>query len=186
MSRRRDAQAQTRVWVRDVVRSGLLGPDEEYAEIVAVIRTDHPALDAEVTAREWISAERDAWAADSAHWSRPTGHERLVAAFDDMRAAGLLVLEGCVDHWVVRDALRSRPEARGAAWFTPRDVWHAIDEPMLEVNLWHPDTANVAPGDPLLDEVLGLLRRHGLPARFDEGRVEVATRWQRAPFGQEE
>ena len=183
MSRRRDPQAQTRVWVRDVVRSGLLAPDEEYAEIVAVIRADHPALDAEATAREWISAEWGAWVADSAGWSRPTGYDRLVAAFDDIRAAGLLVLEGCLDHWVVRDALRSRRDARGAAWFTSRDVWHAIDEPMLEINLWHPDTANVVPGDALLDEVLEFLRRHQLPARFDEGRVEVAIRWQRVPLG---
>ena len=51
---------------------------------------------------------------------------------------------------------------------------------MLEVNLWHGSTANAAPGDPLLDEALGVPEKHGLTARFDEGRIEVDARWQQA------
>jgi hypothetical protein len=50
---------------------------------------------------------------------------------------------------------------------------------MLEVNLWHGDSANAAPGDVLLDDVLAAFDAQGLPARFDEGRIEVAARWQR-------
>jgi hypothetical protein len=50
---------------------------------------------------------------------------------------------------------------------------------MLEVNVWHGSTANVAPGDSLLDDVVAVLARHGLRAHFDEGRVEVAAHWQR-------
>jgi hypothetical protein len=50
---------------------------------------------------------------------------------------------------------------------------------MLEVNLWHGSTANAAPGDPLLDEVLGVLEKHGLAAHFDEGRIEVDAHWHR-------
>ena len=46
---------------------------------------------------------------------------------------------------------------------------------MLEINLWHGDTANVAPGEPLLDLVLGMLARHGIPAVFDEGRIEARS-----------
>jgi hypothetical protein len=45
--------------------------------------------------------------------------------------------------------------------------------------VWHPDTANVAPGEPLLADVLTLLRERGLPAVFDEGRIEVTVNWQR-------
>ena len=50
---------------------------------------------------------------------------------------------------------------------------------MLEVNVWHGSTANVAPGDALLDDVLAVLARHGLAAHFDEGRLEVSARWRR-------
>ena len=182
MSRRADPVAQTRVWVRDVVRSGLLRPEEEYAEVVAVVAADHPRLDAQGTARDWIAVERSAWATEAQTWPRPTDHERLEGAFAAIREAGLLVLAPCVDHWAARDALREHPGAAGVVWFRPEDVWHAIDEPMLELNLWHPSTANAAPGDRLLDDVLGLLRAHGLPARFDEGRVEVAARWRRLPL----
>jgi len=181
VTRRPDPTAQTRVWVRDVVRSGLLTPDEVYAEVVGVVRADHPRLDAEVTAREWIGLARDEWSADAGTWARPTDHERLERAFTAMQEAGLLVLAPCADHWAARDALREHPEASGVVWFRPEDVWHAIDEPMLEINLWHPSTANAAPGDPLLDDVIAILRAFELPARFDEGRVEVAARWRRLP-----
>ena len=68
---------------------------------------------------------------------------------------------------------------RGIAWFTPPDIWHAVDEGMLEVNLWHGTTANVAPGDTLLDDVLGVLEKHGLEAHFDEGRIEVNAHWHK-------
>jgi len=54
---------------------------------------------------------------------------------------------------------------------------------MLEVNLWHGSTANAAPGDPLLTAVVSCFERHGLAAHFDEGRIEVAARWQRRPVG---
>ena len=181
MARRGTTEAQTRIWVRDVVRSGLLTPEEEYAEVAGVVGVDHPRLDAAVTAREWIADEHSQWEADAGSWPEPTDHERLEAAFVAIRAAGILVLAPCVDHWAARDALRADPSAAGVAWFRPEDVWHAIDEPMLEINLWHPSTANAAPGDQLLDDVLALVREQGLSARFEEGRVEVAARWQRRP-----
>ena len=40
-------------------------------------------------------------------------------------------------------------------------------------------TANAAPGDDLLHEVLATFARHGLDAHFDEGRIEVAAHWHR-------
>ena len=173
--------ADTRGWVRDVVRSGLLGPDAVYAEARDVIASDHPSLDAAATAREWIETAHRQWVVEAADWPDPTDYERLQRAFATLSARGLLVLQGCPDHWAAKDALTATPDARGVAWFVPSDVWHAIDEAMLEVNIWHPDTANAAPGDALLDEVLGVFADAGLSARFDEGRVEVAARWQRRP-----
>jgi hypothetical protein len=47
------------------------------------------------------------------------------------------------------------------------------------VNLWHASTANVAPGDGLLENVLASFASHDLDAHFDEGRIEVAAHWQR-------
>ena len=96
---------------------------------------------------------------------------------------GVVVLPGVEDHWVVKEALdacaAAGSPARGIAWFTPPDVWHAVDEGMLEVNLWHGSTANAAPGDALLDDVLAVLAAHGLAAHFDEGRMEIGAHWQR-------
>ena len=174
--------APTRAWVRDLVRSGLLAPDELYAEVREAIAVDHPELPPEATARHWIEAAETAWRHDAEAWQDPTDFELLQRAFGDLSRAGIPVLQGCTDHWAARDALRRAAEEwRGIAWFTPPDVWHAIDEAMLEVNLWHPNTANAAPGDALLEEVLAVFARHGLPAVFDEGRVEVGARWQRRP-----
>lgn len=173
--------ADTRLWVRDVVRSGLLPAEATYAEVRDVIAVDHPALDAASTAQEWIAGAREEWAADAAGWDDPTDYERLQAAFGELVRRDIAVLQGCADHWAAKDALASAPGLRGVAWFVPSDVWHAIDEAMLEVNLWHADTANAAPGDALLEEALGVFVDAGLPAHFDEGRIEVAARWQRRP-----
>ena len=102
-------------------------------------------------------------------------------AFAEVEASGVVVLQGCEDHWVAKRLLddRAGDPPRGVAWFTPPDVWHAVDEGMLEVNLWHGTTANAAPGDALLADVIAVLARHGLAAHFDEGRIEVAAFWQR-------
>ena len=78
-----------------------------------------------------------------------------------------------------RAAEGSRP--RGIAYFTPTDVWHAVEHQMLEVNVWHGDSANVMDTDQLLADVIAVFERHGLPAHFDEGRIEVTVRWQRRP-----
>ena len=101
----------------------------------------------------------------------------------DTPLVGVLALQGVEDHWEAKKLLQERASegdpARGVAWFTPPDVWHAVDHGMLEVNVWHGDTANVEPGDELLDLVLGVLEKHGLAAHFDEGRIEVSAHWHR-------
>lgn len=177
-----DRERQTRDWVRCVVRSGLLDADHVFAEVQSVIATDLPSSgDPRVIAERWINEERAAWAMEAARWLLPTDFDRIQGSFADLRGSGYLILEGCADHWAARDALAQSPTARGALWFVPADVWHAIDEPMLELNLWHPSTANAAEGDELTAEVLGVLADHGLRAVFDEGRIEVAARWTRQP-----
>jgi hypothetical protein len=172
----------TRAWVADLVRSGLLGDDDLLAEAEAAIAADHPELAARETAGAWIDEARRTWIIDAATWPDVTDHDRLLEAFSLLEQRGIVVLEGVADHWVARDELRRRtPPPAGVAWFTPTDVWHAIDAGMLEVNLWHGSTANAAPGDALLAEAIDAFAGAGLEAHFDEGRIEVTARWQRRP-----
>ena len=93
------------------------------------------------------------------------------------------MLQGVEDHWAAKAAARRRradgTTPRGVAWFTAADVWHAVDEGMLEVNLWHGTTANAAPGDALLTPSSACFERHGLAAHFDEGRIEVDAHWHK-------
>jgi hypothetical protein len=172
----------TRAWVADLVRSGLCSRVDLRTQAVAAIAADHPDLPAEATADAWIAEAETAWRADAATWPEVTDHDRLLRAFAALEERGIVVLEGVADHWVARDELdRRTPKPAGVAWFTPTDVWHAIDAGMLEVNLWHGTTANAAPGDALLDDALSAFADAGLEAHFDEGRIEVSARWQRRP-----
>jgi hypothetical protein len=179
-SRRERAESELRDFARLQVRAGLLTPQEQHAEVVDAVRTEMPDTDADILTRAWLAAARLELQREQAGWPDETDHDRLAAAFAECEGHDVPVLEGVTDHWVAQRHLEaSDPRPRGIAWFTPSDVWHAIDEGMLEVNLWHGTSANVAPGDGLLDAVLSCLARHGLEAHFDEGRIEVAASWQR-------
>jgi hypothetical protein len=61
------------------------------------------------------------------------------------------------------------------------DVWHAVDEPMLELNVWDRVGTNQRESDPLVERVIEACAAEGISAHFDEGRVEVVARWQRIP-----
>jgi hypothetical protein len=174
----------TRAWVADLVRSALWSEEQVREQVAAAIEADHPDLPAAETATAWIADAHRAWHEDAATWPEVTDHDRLLRAFAALEERGVIVLEGIADHWVARDELlRRTPEPAGVAWFTPTDVWHAIDAGMLEVNLWHASTANAAPGDALLDEAIAAFAEAGLESHFDEGRIEVTARWQRRPPG---
>jgi hypothetical protein len=182
MARRRPRTDDTRAWVHDLVRSGLGTPTAVRDQVIEAIEADHPDPDAAATADAWILEARAAWQAQAEDWPEVTDFDRLQDAFAALEAADIVVLQGCADHWSARDELtRREPTPRGIAWFTAPDVWHAVDEGMLEVNLWHGTTANAAPGDVLLAEVIAAFDAAGLKAHFDEGRIEVAAHWQRRP-----
>jgi hypothetical protein len=179
------AEQHVREFARACVRAGLLSSDELHDEVVQAVRGELPerADEADDVATAWIDEAREELRVDQQSWPEATDHERLQSAFGELELADVVVLQGCEDHWAAKAVLDERAAAgdppRGIAWFTPPDVWHAVDEGMLEVNLWHGTTANVAPGDELLDHVLGVLEKHGLDAHFDEGRIEVSAHWHK-------
>jgi hypothetical protein len=137
---------------------------------------------AELT-RRLVAAALERHEEESATWPEPTSYDRLQLAFADLRAHDVVVLEAVDDHWAASEALARLAaegmQPRGVAFFTPADVWHSVQHGMLELNVWHGTTANVAPGDDLLDLVVDTLAAHGVAAHFGEGRIEAAVRWQR-------
>jgi hypothetical protein len=179
------AEQHVREFTRAGVRAGLLSLEELHSEVVEAIVAELPerAAAADTLADDWIGEAREQLRVDQEGWPEATDYERLQTAFDELEIADIVVLQGCEDHWVAKRLLDDRRAAddapRGVAWFTPADVWHAVDEGMLELNLWHGTTANAAPGDELLDDVLGVLEKHGLAAHFDEGRIEIDAHWHK-------
>ncbi len=184
---RRSPEDELQDWARLQVRAGLLDEPRMRAEVVSAIEAELPGVDATVLARAWLGGASAQLRRESLAWPAETDHDRLVAVFAECEEHDVPVLQGVEDHWAAKAELTRRTAEgrtpRGIAWFTAADVWHAVDEGMLEVNLWHGSTANAAPGDQLLTAVLSCFERHGLAAHFDEGRIEVAARWQRRPAG---
>jgi len=179
------AEDHLREFTRASVRAGLLDTDALHAEVVQAIQAELPdrAGEADDLARAWVGEAREQLRVDQESWPEATDFERLQSAFAELELGDVVVLQGIEDHWVAKRLLDKRAAAgdppRGVAWFTSPDVWHAVDEGMLELNLWHGTTANAAPGDALLEEVLGVLEKHGLAAHFDEGRIEVDAHWHK-------
>ena len=166
-------------YARLQVRAGLIDEPTALREVREAIDAEMPGTDSEILARAWLAGARKDLRAEQASWPEETDHDRLTAVFAELERGGVAVLQGCEDHWAAKALLERRTDLLGVAWFLPSDVWHAIDEGMLEVNLWHSTGANTAPGDELLDRVVRLFERHGLPAHFDEGRIEVSAYWHR-------
>ncbi|MGN6722801.1 MAG: DUF6891 domain-containing protein [Marmoricola sp.] len=174
-------EEQTRAWLRGVVRSGLFEDERVERELREVIGADLPHLDPEI-APVWIARERADWSTDAATWPAVTDYDRVHAVFERLEGDGLPVLVGCEDHWAATARLAELPpSADGLVWFTPMDVWHAVDEPMLEVNVWDRAGVNQGKGAPLVSRCIAACAAEGLEAHFDEGRLEVAARWQRRP-----
>ncbi|MDT4996956.1 MAG: hypothetical protein QOD45_1024 [Pseudonocardiales bacterium] len=178
---------QLRNYARVQVWSGFRSRDEVRAEVLEAVRDEVTDIDeARLLATEYVDdAERSlAEAADA--WPESTDYDRLQTAFAELEDAGITVLQACEDHWSAQEMLQTLAAAgarpRGIAYFTHPDVWHAVDHGMLEINLWHGDSANVAPGDELLAAVQETFRRNGIESLFDEGRIETSVAWQRRPL----
>ena len=177
---------QLRTLARAQVWSGYLTDSAVRSDVYQAVldEVDDPARARELATAYVDEAHRDL-DVSAASWPTPTAFDRLRAAFDELESRGVIVLEACEDHWAAdarlrEEAARGNPP-RGIAYFTHSDVWHAVEHGMLEVNLWHGTSANVAPGDDLLDLVQRVLADHGIASLFDEGRIEVSVTWQRRP-----
>jgi hypothetical protein len=175
---------QLKTYAKVQVWSGYKSNDEVYADVYAAVLDEESDPDtAKQLATDYLAAARLGLVEAEQIWPRPTGFERLQAAFSDLRAQDVIVLEACDDHWAANRALSEAAERgerpRGVAYFTHADVWHAVEHEMLELNVWHGSSANVAPGDDLLDLVEQTLASHGISSHFDEGRIEVTVAWQR-------
>ncbi len=175
---------QLRAFAKVQVWSGFQSPQQVRADVYAAVLDEvKDAAEAQHLTDDYLAAASAELAAASSTWPAVTEFDRLQAAFGDLEAADIIVLQACSDHWQADELLRARSaegrRPKGIAYFTHPDVWHAVEHGMLEVNVWHGDSANVGPADELLSEMIGVLAQHGLAARFDEGRIEVSVRWER-------
>jgi hypothetical protein len=169
-----------RSYARVLVRSGLFDEATCVREVAVAAREDAGRDDADEVARSLVTEAREGLDADAQVWPERTDYDALQEALGGLERRGYAVLQGAEDHWAAARVVREAPgRLRGVVWFTPSDVWHAVEHGMLEVNVWHADSANIADGDPLCAEVTEALQAVGLPARFDEGRIEVTARWHR-------
>jgi Domain of unknown function (DUF6891) len=177
---------QLRNYARVQVWSGFRPLDDVRTDVLeAVLDEVSDLAEAQRLTTEFVEAAERSLEEAVATWPQITQFDRLQAALTELEAAGIAVLQACEDHWAAQEMLQTLAAAgarpRGIAYFTHTDVWHAVDHGMLEINLWHGDSANVAPGDDLLDVVQGTLARNGIDSLFDEGRIEVTVAWQRRP-----
>jgi hypothetical protein len=164
---------------RVLVRSGYADHVAITAALTEAVQEDAPSMDAAALVPLLIGEAVMDLNAESAEWPSATDPDRLDAVLSELEKRGLVVVRYTSDHHAARQALEAATDPKGLVFFTDTDVWHAVDFSMLELKLWHPDTANVAPGEPLLEDVLTLLHEHDLPATFDEGRIEVTLDWKR-------
>jgi hypothetical protein len=164
---------------RVLVRSGYADHAAISAALTEAVQEDAPSIDATALVPLLIGEAVIDLDADARDWPATTDADRLDAVLDELEKRGLVVVRYTSDHHAARQALEAAAAPTGLVFFTDTDVWHAVDFGMLELKVWHPDTANVAPGEPLLDDVLALLHDNDLPAVFDEGRIEVTLDWHR-------
>jgi hypothetical protein len=188
-------EEQVRGLARSCVRAGLLSTEEMHAEVVGAITTDLPerAADADELAATWLAEAHDELRADQRDWPESTDYERLQSAFAELEMLDVSVLQGCQDEASARRVLADTTSTpRGVAWFTPADIRRAVDEGVLALHLLHgPGSEEAASdeaaalaaadgsGDELAADVLGVLEKHGLRGRLDQGRVEVDALWQK-------
>lgn len=176
-------EAELRDFARLQVYAGLLDASACRAELAAAIRAELPqqATNGDVLARAWLAKAVADQAEQARTWPTPTDTDRLDAALTECEEHEVLVFRGVEGPQVVAEELEQRTGLRGALWFTPSEVWHAVDHGELTLTLWSADGAPAVREEPLTGAVTSCLSRHGLRVldRADGGGLRVACRWQR-------
>ena len=178
-------EQQVREHARAWVRAGLLSSDELHAEVAGAIIAELPdrADRADELATEWLDEAHDQLRSDQQGWPESTDYERLQTAFEELQMLDVDVVQGCRDEQAPKRLLSERSAdgavPRAVGWFTVTDVWRAVDEGLLALTLWHGSGATAAPDDEVVQEVLGVLEKHGLTGRFDEDHLEVDAHWHK-------
>lgn len=175
-------ESELRELARLHVWAGLLDPEERLDAMVRAVEVQMPDTDAQVMARAWLAAAEREHLRAASGWEGPTDHDRLQSALAECLAHDVAVLQGVDDLAQVRAAVEgaARP-LRGVAWFGEQAVWHAVATGELEIWLRHGTGVPAVDGDPLATAVLGCLARHGVRARWSDGRILTAVRWHRRP-----
>lgn len=177
---------QLRSYARVQVWAGFRPLADIRADVLEAVREE--VADEREAARltaEYVDTAEQSLEQAADQWPAATEFDRLQDALSELEASGVVVLQACEDHWAAQEMLQTLAAAgarpRGIAYFTSTDVWHAVEHGMLEINVWHGDSANVAPGDDLLALVQDTFARNGIHSLFDEGRIEATLAWQRRP-----
>lgn len=177
---RQSTEDELRDHARLQVRAGLLSPDEQYDEVRAAVAAEMPHTDANILTRAWLAAAQQELDRLAPTWPEVTDFDRLQAAFAECATHGVPVLQGLADRGAAIGFLADAdPAPRGVLWFTPSDVWHAVDAGVLAMDLWHGTGVPVTAGDHLLTAIASCLGRHGLAAQWLGGRMETEAHWQR-------
>lgn len=176
-------EAELRDFARLQVYAGLRDPEAQRAEVAEAISAELPqqATNADVLARAWLAKATADHAEQARSWPATTDTDRLDAALTECEEHEMLVLRGVDGPQTVTRELEHRSGLRGVLWFTPPDVWRAVDRGELALTLWSADGAPAVREEPLTGAITSCLSRHGLRVldRVDGGVLQIACRWQR-------
>src|SRR5262245_60723853 len=97
---------QLKLFARVLVWSGYTPPDDVRAEVFAAVLDEvGDPEEARTLTAQYVEEARAAHLEEEPTWPTPSGFDRLQAAFDELRAQGVIVLEACDDHWAANAAL---------------------------------------------------------------------------------
>jgi hypothetical protein len=179
-------EEQVRAFARSCVRAGLLSHDEQHAAVAEAIARELPdrAEEAVGLADTWVAQAHDELRADQLEWPESTDYERLQSAFAELELLDVSVLQATEDRAaaerLLREGTASGAGLRAVVWFTPEDVWRAVDEGVLTVRLLPGEGTEV---EDLTYDVLGVAEKHGLRGVSQDGHVELDAQWQKPLAG---
>jgi hypothetical protein len=178
------AEERVRDHTRACVRAGLLSAEELQAEVAGAIAAELPDRreQADELAAAWLDEARDQLRVDQQGWPDSTDYERLQSAFEERQLIDVDVLQGADERaarLLVERAAGDGAAPRAVVWFTTSEVWRSVDEGLLGLTLWDGTGRPAAADSQVAQDVLGVLEKHGLEGRSEEGRLELDAHWHK-------